>query len=166
MENSPDHKAEKHISGKVKSRIASRVLAVQCLYAYYNLLENNSTPGLSLEQLMLNILHSSPDLNRFDPAYEEVTVDYDKKLFSYLVTGTVESLPDLDARISERLAEGWRLERIPQVVKAILRIAMYEIQTSEDLSSAAIINEYLEIAKMFNHEEEAAFINGILDKGR
>ncbi len=56
----------------------------------------------------------------------------------------------------------WRLERMPAIDRAILRLAVAELRSGET-PPRVVINEALELAKKFSSEEAAPFINGILD---
>lgn len=78
-----------------------------------------------------------------------------------LVNGTVESLADIDERIT-RHAEHWRIERMPLVDRNILRLAVYEM-LHLDTPAAVVIDEALELARRFSNQESVQFINGVLD---
>lgn len=82
----------------------------------------------------------------------------------YIVTvvkGVAEHLEALDAQIAEN-AKGWSLSRLSRITMAILRLALYEMQYVEDVPVGAAINEAVELAKIYDSEETAAFINGVL----
>lgn len=82
----------------------------------------------------------------------------------YIVTvvkGVAEHLESLDAQIAEN-AKGWTLSRLSRITMAILRLALYEMQYVEDVPVGAAINEAVELAKVYDSEETAAFINGVL----
>jgi N utilization substance protein B len=78
-----------------------------------------------------------------------------------LVGGTLENLPLIDDRIRTR-AEHWRIERMANVDRNVLRLAVYEF-LFEDTPHTVVINEALEIARRFSSFEATQFINGILD---
>ena len=78
-----------------------------------------------------------------------------------LVRGTAASAAEIDARIVAKSAN-WRLERMPAVDRNILRLAVYEM-TSTDTPAAVVIDEALELARQFSTDDSAAFINGVLD---
>lgn len=59
--------------------------------------------------------------------------------------------------------ENYSPERIDPVDRAILRLATFEIQNSDDIPRAVSINEAIEIAKKFGTQESARFVNGVLD---
>jgi N utilization substance protein B len=58
----------------------------------------------------------------------------------------------------------WRVDRMAQVDRNILRIAAFEIAFSNDVPAEVAINEAIDLAKRFGSAESAAFVNGTLDK--
>jgi N utilization substance protein B len=78
-----------------------------------------------------------------------------------LVRGTAAGASEIDARIVAKSAN-WRLERMPVVDRNILRLAVYEM-TSSDTPTAVVIDEALELARQFSTDESVSFINGVLD---
>ena len=78
-----------------------------------------------------------------------------------LVSGVAEHAAELDTYI-EKYAKGWRFERISLVASAIMRVAMFEILYMPDIPNGVAINEAVEIAKKYETEEVARFMNGIL----
>lgn len=78
-----------------------------------------------------------------------------------LVRGASMNVSDLDARITSKSAN-WRLERMPAVDRNILRLAVYEM-SSTDTPAPVVIDEALELAREFSTDESVAFINGVLD---
>jgi len=78
-----------------------------------------------------------------------------------LVRGTVSHMDEVDALIS-RHAEHWRMERMPAVDRNILRLAVYEM-VHGGTPAAVAIDEALELARRFSHEESVQFLNGVLD---
>lgn len=80
-----------------------------------------------------------------------------------LVEGVTANRDVLDARI-EAVAEHWRLERMPPVDRAILRMALYEMEACEDVPVGATINEAVELAKCYSTTESGRFVNGLLGR--
>ena len=70
-------------------------------------------------------------------------------------------LVELDSLIA-KYSKGWKLNRIPKVNLAILRIAVYEIIFENDTPDSVAINEAVELAKKYSGSDDSAFINGIL----
>jgi N utilization substance protein B len=75
--------------------------------------------------------------------------------------GAARNSTDLDEIISKHAAN-WRLERVAAIDRAILRLALFEMRTS-DTPRKVVIDEAIELAKKFSSEEAGGFVNGILD---
>lgn len=79
-----------------------------------------------------------------------------------LATGTAGAVGELDPMIAEA-AEHWRIERMNVLDRLILRLAVYELLRESETPGPVIINEALELARTFSHDDSVRFINGILD---
>lgn len=77
-----------------------------------------------------------------------------------LIKGVRENLPAIDKIISEK-SIGWSIERLTNVDRAILRLALYEILYLQTPASV-VINEAVNLAKKFATAESPKFVNGIL----
>ena len=77
----------------------------------------------------------------------------------------VEGVHGHRARIDEILtgyAEGWTLERMPGVDRAVLRLGIYELLWRDDVPDAVVIDEAVELAKSLSTDESPRFVNGML----
>lgn len=63
----------------------------------------------------------------------------------------------------ETYSEGWSIERMPNVDRAILRVGIWEIVYS-DTPNAVVVNEAVDLAKEYSTEESGGFINGLLSR--
>ena len=88
----------------------------------------------------------------------------DRVLFADLVTGTMARLAELDVEIGRLLVEGWTIERLETVLRAILRAGAYELVVRLDVPPRVTINEYVEIAHSFFGGREPSLVNGVLDR--
>lgn len=79
-----------------------------------------------------------------------------------VVLGVAEKQEELCGIISENLADGWKIERISKVARAVLMLAVYEIKYVDDVPEKVAINEALELAKKFDEPDSSAFVNGVL----
>ncbi len=79
-----------------------------------------------------------------------------------LVEGVATHLQELDALIA-RYSEHWRLERMAAVDRNLLRLATYELLHQPEIPPKVVINEAVELAKIYGTEVSGAFVNGILD---
>lgn len=102
----------------------------------------------------------------YDTLYSEETPNQPKpdRFMEELAKGTVALAEDIDKQI-EAKSEHWRLQRMPVVDRNILRLAIYELSTS-DLPPPVVIDEALELARQFSAPESVPFINGVLDAVR
>jgi transcription antitermination protein NusB len=69
---------------------------------------------------------------------------------------------DMADKWVERLAPQWPPRRQPGVDRAILRLAVWEL-TSSDTPPKVVIDEAIELAKIYSTENSPAFVNGVLD---
>jgi N utilization substance protein B len=95
-------------------------------------------------------------------AFEQVALDDEERAFVRdVVCGTLVHLAEFDGAIAS-LASGWKLDRIANVDKNVIRLAMYEIGYRTDIPPVVSVNEAVEIAKKYSTEESGRFVNGIL----
>lgn len=86
-----------------------------------------------------------------------------QEFISNLVLGTLGHLADIDQRIT-RFSPDWPLERMPTVDRNLLRMAVYEMLFGGDVHPVVVINEAVELAKIYGDNNSRAFINAILDR--
>jgi len=88
---------------------------------------------------------------------QKSTLEFANQLFENAAARVAEIDPIISAH-----AKNWRIERMPAIDRAILRLAIAELRTT-GTPAKVVINEALELAKKFSSEDAAPFINGILD---
>lgn len=84
------------------------------------------------------------------------------KFAESLFLRTLEMGEDLD-EIINRHTENWDLSRIALIDHIVLRMAISELITFEDIPPKVSINEAIEIVKRYSTPKSGQFINGILD---
>jgi len=72
-------------------------------------------------------------------------------------------LAEIDELVSGKLAEGWTLGRLDKTMLQILRAGSYELLEKGDVSSAVVIDEYVDVAHAFFDRKDSGFVNGLLD---
>ena len=87
-----------------------------------------------------------------------------------IVEGVESHLTELDAAIRAH-ADGWPLERMPVIDRALARIGAWEILYNDEVPDGVAIAEAVESAALLSTEDSAGFLNGVLgaiarDKGR
>ena len=58
--------------------------------------------------------------------------------------------------------QGWTLERLPAVDRAILRVAVWELLHADDVPEPVAVDEAVELAKKLSTDESPGFVNGVL----
>ena len=135
-----------------KSRSAARLAAVQALYQH----AMEETPLASLlDEFHRHRLGAEIEGDQ----YAEAEVAF----FDDVVKGAIARRDELDALLSERLATGWRLERLDKTMLQVLRAGAYELVARADVPTGSVISEYVDVAHAFFEAREAKFVNGVLD---
>lgn len=80
-----------------------------------------------------------------------------------LVVGVTAGLPEIDRLIGDH-AEGWTVERLASVDRAVLRVACHELLQRDDVPAAVAIDEAVSAAKELSTAESGRFVNGILGR--
>jgi len=78
-----------------------------------------------------------------------------------LVRGVDLHRAEIDSAISSRL-EGWALDRLGTLERAILRLATFELLHKPDIPEAVVIDQAVEQAKRYCSDEAGALVNGVL----
>ena len=156
-------------SKEAEARGAARLAAVQALYQ------------MDLASTDLNDVIDQFRQHRFEAAPDEsaegasATADtgmdeggrqagVDPQFFHGLLQGVVRRQREIDPLLDQQLAEGWRLNRIDSILRAILRGGAYELMDRTDIPGRVIISEYVEVARAFFAVDEPKVVNGVLDK--
>jgi N utilization substance protein B len=134
------------------SRSAARLAAVQALY-------QQEMEAIPVPQLLHEFHHHRLGATIDGVEYADAEVDF----FDDLVSGAEARRDELDGLIAGKLASGWSLARLDKPMKAILRAGAYELVARPDVPVAAVIGEYVDVAKAFYDARETGFVNGLLD---
>lgn len=78
-----------------------------------------------------------------------------------LVEGVDEHARRIDELIDTH-ASGWSIDRLPDVDRAILRMAVYELLWADDVPDAVVIDEAVELAKTLSTDDSPGYVNGVL----
>ena len=78
-----------------------------------------------------------------------------------LVRGVVAHREDIDRMLTEQ-AQGWTLERMPAVDRAVLRLGLFELLFSDEVDDAVAIDEAIELARALSTDDSPRFVNGVL----
>jgi len=80
-----------------------------------------------------------------------------------IVKFAAKNIKETDAALS-KYVQSWAFERMSAMDRNLLRIAVSELNEKFAVPSAVVINEAIEIAKIFGTDDSAKFINAVLDK--
>lgn len=78
-----------------------------------------------------------------------------------IVTGVADHAAEIDAAIVAH-AQGWTLDRMPVLDRAIARLATWEIVFNDEVPDAVAISEAVESATVLSTDDSAGFLNGLL----
>lgn len=134
------------------ARSAARLAAVQALY-------QREMSGATIPQLLSEFHHHRLGAEIEGDQFREADVDF----FNDVVKGVDARQAEIDALLSEHLAEGWTLDRLDRPMRQIVRAGTYELAARADIPTGAVINEYVDVAHAFYEPREAKFVNGLLD---
>lgn len=86
----------------------------------------------------------------------------DRPFFEEILAAVVARRDELDG-LYEGVLDRDR-ERLDGVELAILRLGVCELKCREDVPAPVVIDEYVELAKLFGGQDSHKYINGVLDK--
>ena len=134
----------------------------------YNYLEDNNLTWIddlpvvntfilkTLKKLKTNNLESLK-FPKIDESFDDI--EFGIQLLKKSILEEEKLLKELEGK-----TPNWGAERIAQMDKVILKIAIAEILHFPEIPTKVTINEYLEISKDYSTPNSNNFINGVLDK--
>jgi len=125
------------------ARRRSRELALQGLYAW-------QLSGEQAAQLRSQLAETRD--------FEKADRDY----FARLLSGTIECAAVLEGLIAPALDR--KSEELSPIEHGILLLAAFELQNVPDVPYKVVINEAVELAKLFGGTDGHKYVNGVLDK--
>lgn len=135
--------AEQKSVKKPSARRRARECAVQALYSW-------AVSGNTAEEVELAFMLDQ-DMNGVDKPY-----------FRQLFRQAVENMEIVDFSITPYIDRSF--DELDPIEKAILRLAVYELRFELDVPYKVVINEAIEVAKVFGSDDSHKYINGVLDK--
>ncbi|WP_300656354.1 transcription antitermination factor NusB [Pseudomonas sp.] len=125
------------------ARRQARTLAMQALYSWH-------MAGQSLNEIEAQFRVDN-DFSAVDGAY-----------FHEILHGVPRQKSEIDGLFEPLLDRP--LDEIDPVELAILRLSTYELKNRIDVPYRVVINEGIELAKVFGATDGHKFVNGVLDK--
>ena len=129
----------------VKGRHQARKRAVDLLFEA----EARGLSPVEIVEVRTALTQAKQDVAALNPYTETVA------------RGVGEHSAHIDDLISSHL-QGWTLDRLPAVDRAILRVAVWELLYAEDVPEPVAVDEAVQLAKELSTDESPSFINGVL----
>ncbi|HIJ63339.1 MAG TPA: transcription antitermination factor NusB [Rhodospirillaceae bacterium] len=143
------------MTGKTaRERSSARLAAVQALYLM-------DMTGAPVDKVLDDFLHHGLG---GEPEAEERLAIPDPLLFTDILRGAVERGQDLDAMVGQALSGDWSVERLENILRAILRAGAYELTARPDVPMKVVISEYVDLAYAFYSGPEPGLVNAVLDR--
>lgn len=124
-------------------RHMARRRAVQALY-------QGEIMDQSVNEIKLNFLEDS----------KQAEVDY--AYFYHLLEEVSNHRDSIDARLAGCLDRD--LAMVDPVERAVLRLGAYELEYQTDTPTRVVLDESIEMSRIFGAEEAYRFVNGVLDR--
>jgi N utilization substance protein B len=121
----------------------ARRRAVQALY-------QGEIMDQSVNEIKLNFLEDS----------KQAEVDY--AYFYHLLEEVSNHRDSIDARLAGCLDRD--LAMVDPVERAVLRLGAYELEYQTDTPMRVVLDESIEMSRIFGAEEAYRFVNGVLDR--
>ena len=123
------------------SRHAARIAAMRAVYAMQ---------FSNIQDMSRNQIFDELDLEQDDVQY-----------FEEVLAGTELHKQEIDKHIENNI-NNWKMDRLPKVDLAVLRIAVYELLHRSDVPEGVTINEAVRIAKTHSTAKSGRYVNGVL----
>jgi N utilization substance protein B len=108
-------------------------------------------------------LNPSVEVQTVRHMVDEALDDEELREFAWrLFVGVMEVRPLLDERI-QSVAENWSLKRMAPTDRNVLRLGAFEL-ISTSTPHRVVLDEAIELARVFGSAQSAQFVNGVLDK--
>lgn len=82
--------------------------------------------------------------------------------FHHLIARIPQCIAEIDARIAAHLDRD--AEQVDVLEQAILRLGVYELMYAPDIPMKVVLNEAVELARLFCAEHGYKYVNAVLDK--
>jgi transcription antitermination protein NusB len=129
----------------LSARTKARKRALDALYA----------AGVRQDDALILLKETSEEMT--DRQNQEAIFDYAEML----LTGYFANAEQIDNEL-KMLSDGWSLERMPNVDRAILRLGAWEILHNDEVPSEVAIAEAVALASEYSTDDSPKFINGVL----
>lgn len=88
--------------------------------------------------------------------------EIDNEFIKDIVYGVITHLNEID-ELANKYLSNWTIDRLGNTDQAILRMGIYELMYT-DTPKIVVINEAIELAKVFSDDDVRKMINSVMDK--
>lgn len=116
----------------------------------------------ALVQALYQWQMNSTGVHQIETEFDDALKKADRAYFREALTFIVFNTDELDARIAPLLDR--KLKDLDTVELGLLRLGTYELTQRLDIPYRVVIDEGVNLAKVFGAEDSHKYINGVLDK--
>jgi len=128
----------------MRNRRKARILALQVMYAY-------------------DVRDDKDITSIFEIIVANIKIGEEAKKYAHeLILKAVTDTNEIDSLLQKHTAN-WDVKRMAVIDRNILRLAITELRLIEEVPYKVVIDEAVEIAKIYGTEESGKFVNGIID---
>ncbi|MBE6952661.1 MAG: transcription antitermination factor NusB [Ruminococcaceae bacterium] len=138
------------------TRKSAREIALGCIFECFSRREE---PNEILDQRLTK--EAIADLADEAIVYQNDLTEKDAAYIREVVVAAVMNADKYYAAVDVR-SQSWSRSRIARMTRAILCLALAEIEYLKDVPPSVAVNEAVELAKQYDTEKAPSYINGIL----
>ena len=83
------------------------------------------------------------------------------KFITDIIEGTAQNNNDIEEQIKQNIQQDWTISRISKIDLTLLKLGIYEMIYAK-VPYKVVINEVVELAKMYGDDSSKSFVNGVL----
>lgn len=83
------------------------------------------------------------------------------KFITDIIEGTAQNNNDIEEQIKQNIKQDWTISRISKIDLTLLKLGIYEMIYAK-VPYKVVINEVVELAKMYGDDSSKSFVNGVL----
>ena len=83
------------------------------------------------------------------------------KFITDIIEGTAQNNNDIEEQIKQNIKQDWSISRISKIDLTLLKLGIYEMIYAK-VPYKVVINEVVELAKMYGDDSSKSFVNGVL----
>ena len=118
-------------------------------------------------EIMIKVIYQINLLESIEEKYKvknllKEQLEEDDLFIEDTINGIVKNKKDIVELINKYLSDKWSYDRLPMMDQSILLLSIYEMLYT-DTPNKVIIDEAIELSKLYSDEDMPKVINGVLD---